>query len=91
MSQLQPPPISNEPSAKELLRVWAGPDLPQEYVIEPMWDDPGAWGLLLVDIARHASKAYAAAGEISEEEALARIKSLFDAEWNASTDNPQQL
>jgi len=89
--ELEKPPISREKSAFEILRVWGGSNLPQQYAINPTWDDPGAWGLLLVDIARHASKAYAAAGSTTDQEALLRIKQIFDAEWNLPTDDPQQI
>ena len=91
MPELQPPPIAADSSAVEVLRVWGGPGLPQQYVVEVNWEDPGAWGLLLVDLARHVSKAYAASGVATEGEALDRIKLLFDAEWASPTDNPEQL
>ena len=51
------------------------------------FEDPAAWGILLVDIARHASRIYAAEGAMSQTDALERIKSLFDAEWSSSTDD----
>ncbi len=35
---------------------------------------------MLVDIARHASKAYASEGQ-DPEVVLARIREFFDAEW----------
>lgn len=50
------------------------------------FDDPRRWGILLVDVARHAARVYAAEGVMSEAEALSAIKSLFDAEWNNMTD-----
>ena len=52
-NELEKPPISREQGAFEILRVWGGKDLPQQYALNTTWDDPGAWGLLLVDIARH--------------------------------------
>jgi hypothetical protein len=44
------------------------------------------WGLLLVDIARHAARAYARESEFTEEEALARIVEMFEAEIARPTD-----
>jgi hypothetical protein len=41
---------------------------------------------MIVDIARHASKAYAGGDTAREREVLARIKQAFDAEWQAPTD-----
>ena len=44
------------------------------------------WGLLLVDVARHAARAYARESGFSEEEALARILDMFEAEIARPTD-----
>jgi hypothetical protein len=86
MRELLPPPIAQELGAQEVLRVWSGHDLPQQYVLETTWQDPAAWGLLLVDIARHVARAYARSTGIPEREALARIKAGLDAEWAEPTD-----
>jgi len=90
-NELEKPPISREQGSFEILRVWGGADLPQQYTLNTTWDDPGAWGLLLVDIARHAAKAYGSAGHTTEQEALARIKQIFDAEWGLPTDEPENI
>ena len=88
---LPPPPIADTINdSKEVLRVWAAPDYPQQFTLHTTWKDPGAWGLLLVDIARHAAKAYKKEGH-DENETLNRIKSLFDAEWSAPTDDPKDI
>src|ERR1700704_2666458 len=50
------------------------------------FDEPDMWGLLLVDIARHASRAYARESGYTEEEALARIIAMFEAEIARPTD-----
>ena len=44
------------------------------------------WGMLLVDIARHAARAYGRESEYSEEEALARILEMFESEIERPTD-----
>ncbi|HTF33360.1 MAG TPA: DUF5076 domain-containing protein [Myxococcota bacterium] len=89
--QLEPPPIAGEDcGAIEVLRVWAAPDGPQQVSLRTKWEDPGAWGLMLVDVARHVAKAYAKEGR-NEAEVLHRIRDLFDAEWSDSTDTPQDL
>ena len=90
-NELEKPPVSREKGAFEILRVWGGKNLPQQYALNTTWDDPGAWGLLLVDVARHAAKAYASTGGINEQEALSRIKQLLDAEWGSPTDDPEQI
>jgi len=50
------------------------------------FEEPDMWGLLLVDVARHASRAYAREGDYSEEEALTRILDMFEAEIVRPTD-----
>jgi len=50
------------------------------------FDDPDMWGMLLVDIARHASRVYEKEGVMSAEDALARIAGMFSAELSDPTD-----
>jgi hypothetical protein len=47
-------------------------------------------GSMLVDIARHAAKAYANEGQ-NPIDVLARIRQLLDAEYSKPTDVPEQL
>ena len=58
------------------------------------FEEPDMWGLLLVDIARHAARAYARESDYSEEDALERIVEMFEAEIARPTDmgttTPQQ-
>jgi hypothetical protein len=44
------------------------------------FEEPDMWGLLLVDIARHAARAYAQESSYTEDEALARVVDMFEAE-----------
>lgn len=90
-NELEKPPISNESQAFEILRVWGGENLPQQVTLNTVWKDPGAWGLMLVDLAKHVAKAYASEGNYSEQEALSRIKQLIDAEWESPTDSPEEI
>src|SRR3954452_23983640 len=90
-NQLQPPPIAEaDPRATEVLRVWAVPGNPQQLTLRTSWKDAGAWGLMLVDIARHAAQAYAKEGQDSAD-VIARIREMFDAEWDSPTDEPQGI
>src|SRR6266704_6377988 len=83
---LEPPPVAlADATAVEVLRVWAAPGSPQQLTLRTTWQDAGAWGLMLVDIARHAAQAYANEGQ-DPEVVLARIRELFDAEWSQPTD-----
>jgi hypothetical protein len=71
----------NDPRARELVRVWATQGRQELILAGKVWDDPAAWGLLLVDLARHVANCYAAQTEMSASAALARLKERFDAEW----------
>jgi hypothetical protein len=50
------------------------------------FEEPDMWGLLLVDIARHAARAYARESDYTEEDALERIVDMFEAEIARPTD-----
>ena len=50
------------------------------------FEEPDMWGLLLVDIARHAARAYARESDYTEEDALGRIVEMFEAEIVRPTD-----
>ena len=84
---LERPPIADtDVEAREVLRVWAAPNNPQQLTLRTTWKDPGAWGLLLVDVACHVANAYAREGE-DQSAVLARIRELWDAEWSDPTDD----
>ena len=90
-NQLPPPPIADtEPQAVEVLRVWAVPGRPQQLTLRTTWKDAGAWGLMLVDIARHAAKAYAKEGQDCAT-VLTRTREMLEAEWVHPTDTPSDL
>ena len=91
LKELNPPPLAQSPAAFEVLRVWAAESAAQECVLQTAWQDPAAWGLLLVDIARHAARAYANTGRVSEHQALERIRAGFNAEWASPTDTGHQV
>jgi len=50
------------------------------------FDDPQAWGMLIADVARHAARIFAKETKLTEDEALERIRVMFDAEMDAPTD-----
>ena len=89
-NELTPPPLASEPGAIEVLRVWAKPDSPQQLSLQTTWADPGTWGLVLADVARHAAKAYAEQGH-SERDAFDRIIALLKAELASPTDTPTRI
>ncbi|HEY2784813.1 MAG TPA: DUF5076 domain-containing protein [Fimbriiglobus sp.] len=90
-NSLEVPPLADENlTAVEVLRVWAAPGAPQQLTLRTTWKDPGAWGLLIVDVARHAAQAYKAEGR-DPAEVLARIRELWNAEWSDPTDDAHAI
>jgi hypothetical protein len=83
-----PPAAMSDASARELARVWAAEGQQHVSLEIGLWPDPAAWGLLLVDMARHAANAYEHAHGRNASEVLARIREALDAEWQAPTDSP---
>ena len=50
------------------------------------FDDPQAWGMLIADVTRHAARVFARETKITEDEALKKIRNMFDAEMDSPTD-----
>jgi hypothetical protein len=83
-----PPDATSDPRAREIARVWAAHG-GQHVTLAALWEDPAAWGVMLVDLARHVANAYALRAGVSREEAMARIRKGFDIEWQSPTDEAQ--
>lgn len=84
-NELELPPVAFEnPAAVEVLRVWAAPQSPQQLTLRTTWKNPAVWGLVLVDIARHAAQAYRAEGR-DPDEVLRQIRELWDSEFDKPT------
>jgi hypothetical protein len=84
-----PRPLTNEPKAVELARIWAvaggGQYVSLSTAVMP---DPAAWGILMVNLAKHAANAYHQTKGLDPNETLNRIKAAFDSEWASPTDKP---
>jgi hypothetical protein len=80
-----PPDVIGREDATEVLRAFVV-DGGLSIAFTRAFEEPDMWGLLLVDIARHAARAYARESAITEEEALARITEMFEAEIARPTD-----
>jgi hypothetical protein len=87
---LDQPPIAKNAAAVEVLRVWALPGEKQQIVLKATWKEPGAWGLLLADVAGHAANAFAEDGH-NRTEAFNRIIEFLNAELAKPTDLPKKL
>jgi hypothetical protein len=80
-----PPDVAGRDDATEVLRAFVL-DGGLSIAFTRAFEEPDMWGLLLVDIARHAARAYARESEFTEDEALARIVEMFEAELARPTD-----
>ena len=81
-----PPEADIDPNARELCRVWAASGKQHLSIATGLWPDPAAWGILLVDLARHIARAYEQTDGLRQDDTLARIRSGIDAEWSHNTD-----
>jgi hypothetical protein len=80
-----PPDVMGRDDATEVLRAFVV-DGGLSIAFARAFEEPEMWGLLLVDIARHAARAYARESNYTEEEALTRIIEMFEAEIARPTD-----
>jgi hypothetical protein len=82
-----PESVAQSENAREVLRLWRTDD--GERVILRTDDlPPMGWGLILVDLAKHISYAYAQQGGLSANDAFSQVISGFIAELGHATDSP---
>ena len=85
-NELKPPPgAAADADASEVLRVWIIKD-GLHVSLTKAFDDPAVWGVMLVDLARHAARVYEREGDCDAAEALERIKQCWSAEMSRPTD-----
>jgi hypothetical protein len=90
MRDLPIPPIAAADSAAiEIARIGVAGGGQHVSLATQIWDDPAAWGMMLVDLARHVANAYSHTQGKDRSETLARIREGFDAEWESPTDEPK--
>ena len=78
------PPDALEKGGHEVLRA-AIVDGGVSVALRRSFDEPFTWGVLLVDLARHAARIYGLETEMSEDEALAAIRAGMEAELDRPT------
>ncbi|AWN43362.1 DUF5076 domain-containing protein [Methylobacterium durans] len=71
--ELSPPPDALEKGGVEVLRA-SVVDGAVSIALRRSFDDPFTWGVLLIDLARHAARIYALETGLTEEEAFAQIR-----------------
>ena len=80
-----PPDVIGRDDATEVLRAFVV-DGGLSIAFQRAFEEPDMWGILLVDIARHAARVFAREGDYTEEDALRRIVDMFEAEIARPTD-----
>jgi hypothetical protein len=80
-----PPDVMGRDDAIEVLRAFIL-DGGLSIAFTRAFEEPDMWGLFLVDVARHAARAYARESAFTEQEALTRIIDMFEAEIARPTD-----
>jgi len=84
-----PRTLTNEPKAIELARIWAVAGGGQHVSLTTnVIPDPAAWGILLVNLAKHVANAYHQTKGIDPNLTLNRLKAAFESEWTSPTDKP---
>lgn len=79
--ELLPPPLAaSDARSFELARLWIADGAPHVALRTGVWPDPAAWGIILVDLARHVALAYHESGEIALGEAFERVLVGFRTE-----------
>jgi hypothetical protein len=77
--------VTNGKQSAEMARIWIVDGNQIVTLSERLWEDPGAWGLMLVDLARHVAKSYEMKG-YNQEQSLIAIRAAMDAEWAFPTE-----
>ncbi len=83
-----PPEAAKAANGFEIARIWVGNNSQHVSLMTSVWEDPAAWGIALVDLAKHIADAYHKERGLRTSELLSRIREGFDAEWEQSTDKP---
>jgi len=82
---LSVPPDALEKGGHEVLRA-SIVDGAVSVALRRSFDEPFTWGVLLVDLARHAARIYAIETRLSEDEAFEQIREGIEAEIARPTD-----
>ena|SRR2546422_5369128 len=82
---LVPPIAQRDPKAIELARIWAAEGSQHVSLRPDAWKDPAAWGILLVDLAKHVANALHEQSGRDRADTLQRIRAGFDARSSPTT------
>lgn len=83
-----PQDIVTDDSAAELLRVWMAPS-GVTVTLRADGMPAEAWGIILIDVARHAAAAHAKQGDGTADDVYKRIAAILMSELHQPTDSIQ--
>ncbi|MPZ36896.1 MAG: DUF5076 domain-containing protein [Rhizobiales bacterium] len=82
---LHVPPVALEQGGVEVLRaVVVDGDL--HVSLRRAFDDPDPWGMLLADVTRHIARIYATGSNLTQDQVIERVRTIYDAEMARPTD-----
>lgn len=91
IEELKPPHTLDTASrAVEIARIWIVDRKLQVCLSGNQWEDPAAWGLLLVDLAHHVANSYEAQGR-DRDLTVQRIFEALDVERRNRTSDSEQI
>lgn len=84
-----PPDACADRKAQEVIRAWAGGNKEYVSITGKLFEDPGVWGHLFCQLARHVARAYELNEMGSRDDALAAIRERFTEAWNEIDDDTE--
>jgi hypothetical protein len=83
-----PEPAYQDHRSVEILRAWSVDDAVYSSVRVdvPNWSDPGAWGIMLVDLARYFAHAYGQSLGVDPDEVFDQIREELEARMEELTE-----
>jgi len=88
--ELAPPSAATgDARSFELARLWLADGAPHVALRTGVWPDPAAWGIVLVDLARHIALAYHQSSDVALGDAFERILYGLRAELESPTERAE--
>jgi len=81
-----PPELADDPNAFELARIWSGTDHGFYVLNVKRYPEPAVWGMMAIDLMKHAARAYEQEGAGKKEDIYKRILVGFMAEMQNPTE-----
>lgn len=79
------PPVALEQGGVEVLRAVII-DGALHVSLRRAFDDPEAWGMLIADVTRHIARIYANESDLSQDQVIERVRSIYEAEMDSPSD-----